>query len=234
MPDIIDATALQDISCGLYVVSSTTQERLSGQIANTVFQVTAQPAAVAVSINKKNLTCEAIERSGYFAVSILEETTPMDFIGLFGFRSGREVNKFESVRFETGVTGCPVILDHSLAVIEAKVVGKLDVGTHLVFWGHVVSCRRLKSGIPLTYARYYEKKGRTPKTAPTYHQKDEDLGKKENATMKKYLCKICGYVYDPAKGDPDGGIAPGTPFEKIPDSWVCPVCGAAKSDFAPQ
>lgn len=51
--------------------------------------------------------------------------------------------------------------------------------------------------------------------------------------MKKYRCTICGYVYDPAIGDPDGGIAPGTPFEQIPDDWVCPVCGASKADFEP-
>lgn len=50
----------------------------------------------------------------------------------------------------------------------------------------------------------------------------------------KYLCTVCGYVYDPATGDPDGGIAPGTQFEDIPDSWVCPVCGVGKDSFVPQ
>ena len=50
-------------------------------------------------------------------------------------------------------------------------------------------------------------------------------------TMKKYECTVCGYIYDPAKGDPDAGIKPGTPFEQIPDDWICPVCGAAKSEF---
>jgi rubredoxin len=49
--------------------------------------------------------------------------------------------------------------------------------------------------------------------------------------MTKYKCTVCGYVYDPAEGDKDAGIAPGTPFEKLPDDWVCPLCGAAKSDF---
>lgn len=48
--------------------------------------------------------------------------------------------------------------------------------------------------------------------------------------MKKYVCGPCGYVYDPAVGDPDSGIAAGTPFEALPDDWVCPLCGAAKSD----
>ena len=49
--------------------------------------------------------------------------------------------------------------------------------------------------------------------------------------MQKWICVVCGYVYDPAKGDPDSNIAPGTPFEKIPDDWVCPVCGASKMEF---
>lgn len=49
--------------------------------------------------------------------------------------------------------------------------------------------------------------------------------------MQKYQCSVCGWIYDPEVGDPDGGIAAGTPFEQIPDSWVCPMCGAAKSEF---
>lgn len=51
--------------------------------------------------------------------------------------------------------------------------------------------------------------------------------------MQKYECGVCGYVYDPAVGDPDGGIAPGVLFESLPDDWVCPVCGASKSEFQP-
>jgi rubredoxin len=49
--------------------------------------------------------------------------------------------------------------------------------------------------------------------------------------MDKYECTVCGYIYDPAVGDPDANIPPGTPFGKLPDDWVCPMCGAAKSDF---
>lgn len=49
--------------------------------------------------------------------------------------------------------------------------------------------------------------------------------------MSKYECTVCGYIYDPAKGDLDNGIEPGTPFEELPDDWVCPVCGAGKEDF---
>jgi len=57
------------------------------------------------------------------------------------------------------------------------------------------------------------------------------LERKGGRKMAKYECTICGYVYDPEAGDPDSGIAPGTPFEELPDDWVCPVCGASKSDF---
>lgn len=49
--------------------------------------------------------------------------------------------------------------------------------------------------------------------------------------MEKWKCTICGYIYEPELGDPDGGVAPGTPFEQLPDSWVCPVCGATKDMF---
>ena len=49
--------------------------------------------------------------------------------------------------------------------------------------------------------------------------------------MKKYICNVCGYIYDPEEGDPDSDISPGTPFEDIPDDWVCPVCGVGKEDF---
>lgn len=51
--------------------------------------------------------------------------------------------------------------------------------------------------------------------------------------LQKWICTACGHIYDPAEGDEDGGIPAGTPFEDIPDSWVCPVCGARKRDFEP-
>lgn len=57
--------------------------------------------------------------------------------------------------------------------------------------------------------------------------------KKEDCAMKKYECGPCGYVYDPAVGDPDNGVAPGTAFEDLPADWVCPICGAGKDEFKP-
>ena len=75
-------------------------------------------------------------------------------------------------------------------------------------------------------AYYHEiKRGVTPKAAPTYR------GEEKEEKMKKYRCTVCGYIYDPQKGDPESDIKPGTPFEKLPDDWVCPVCGAGKDMF---
>ena len=51
--------------------------------------------------------------------------------------------------------------------------------------------------------------------------------------MQKYQCQICGYIYNPAEGDPDNKVPPNTPFDKVPEDWVCPICGAAKDQFAP-
>jgi rubredoxin len=53
-----------------------------------------------------------------------------------------------------------------------------------------------------------------------------------SASHDSYECDVCNYVYDPKVGDPDSGIAPGTPWEAVPDEWVCPVCGAGKADFS--
>jgi len=54
---------------------------------------------------------------------------------------------------------------------------------------------------------------------------------REYSYMQRYVCTVCGYIYDPQKGDPDSGIEPGTPFEKLPADWVCPMCGAGKNEF---
>lgn len=52
--------------------------------------------------------------------------------------------------------------------------------------------------------------------------------------MQSYVCNICGYVYNPAEGDPDGGIPAGVPFEELPDDWQCPICGVGKDEFSPE
>jgi flavin reductase (DIM6/NTAB) family NADH-FMN oxidoreductase RutF/rubredoxin len=220
--------ALHNLSYGLYVISSRKGDRFNGQIANTVTQVASDPPTIAVSINKQNLTHEFIGESKVFTASILSQDTPLSFIGHFGFKSGREVDKLKDINYKLGESGAPIVIDHSLAYIEAKVINQVDVGTHTIFIGQLVGADVLKEGEPMTYAYYHQvKRGTTPKTAPSYHEERKEKVSK----MAKYECTVCGYIYDPELGDPDGGIKPGTPFEEIPDDWVCPVCGASKDKF---
>ena len=224
----MNTKALRSLSYGLYVVASQKQGKLNAQIANTVIQVTSEPPTVAVCINKQNLTHEFISQSKVFTASMLSQDTPLSFIGHFGFKSGREIDKLKDVNYKLGESGAPIVLDHSLAYLEARVINQVDVGTHTIFIGELVGADVIREGEPMTYAYYHQvKRGTTPKTAPSYIEERKETVSK----MAKYKCSVCGYIYDPQVGDPDGGIKPGTPFEKIPDDWVCPVCGASKDQF---
>ena len=211
-------------------------QKLDGCISNTVVQVSNAPPAVAVCISKENLTHEHVAENGAFGVSVLKQSTPLRFIGVFGFRSGRDVDKLSGVSFREGVTGCPLVTDNALAVFEARVARAADARTHTLFVGEVVSGEVLAEGKPLAYAYYRENlKGRTPENAPTHLPVSEraiETGTRSGG-MKRYVCDVCGYVYDPEKGIPEDGVEPGTPFEDLPDDWVCPVCGAPKDQFSP-
>ena len=230
----MDIKALFDITYGLYVVSARNGEIINGQIANTVFQVTAEPINVAVCINKQNYTHELIEKSGRFGVSILTQDTPMELIGLFGFNCGRNVNKFEKVKFKNAAGGSPVLTEYCIGYLECDLRQKLDVGTHTIFIGVLSDAEVLKKDKPLTYAYYHEvKKGTAPKTAPTYRGPDIEITKatEEQKNIQKYRCPIRGYIYDPEVGDIDHNIKPGTKFEELPSDWRCPICTAYKSSF---
>ena len=220
--------ALHKLGSGLYIVCSRKGDHFNGQVVNTVIQVTSEPPAIAVVINKSNLTHEYISASKVFTASILAKDTPLAFVGHFGFKSGRDMNKLKGIKYKMGKTKAPIITDHTLAYLEAKVDKQLDVGTHTIFAGELVGAEVIGEGEPMTYAYYHEvKRGTIPKTAPSYIEEGKEAGIK----MAKYKCTVCDYIYDPELGDPDGGIEPGTPFEKLPDDWVCPVCGAGKDEF---
>lgn len=233
----MDTKIFHKISYGLYVVGAEKNGKLNGQIANTVFQISSKPATVAISINKANLTHEFIKASGAFSVSILPQSTVLNFIGHFGFKSGRQIDKFESVSFKQGVTGAPIILENTIGYLEAKVISSLDVETHTIFIGEVVDSQVLSTEEPMTYAYYhFVKRGGTPAASPTHisagkEEQSNNDKRKGDKSVQKYRCLICGYEYDPAIGDPDSDVAPGTAFEDIPEDWVCPVCGVSKDQF---
>lgn len=226
------------ISYGLYVISSEANGRKNGYVANTAFQVTAEPPQIAISCNKDNFTTHLIEQSRAFSISILEEQASSELIGLFGYKSGKDLEKFDQVRYVKGQTGVPILTQDCIAWFECRLTQQFDVGTHILFIGEIINNDLLNDQKePLTYAFYRNvKKGKAPKNAPTYIKPEETQVKPKvssSPTNRKYKCLVCDHIYDPNEGDPDGGIAPGTAFEDIPDDWMCPVCGAGKDDFEP-
>ncbi len=225
---MINTGALQKLGYGMYVVGSKKDSKLNAQIANTVFQITSEPPTIAVSINKKSLTHEFIKESRVLSVSVLCQDTPLAFIGHFGFKSGRDGDKLEGINYKPGLTGAPVILENAVSYLEARVSKEVDMGTHTIFIGEVVAGDIVSDKACMTYDYYHQvKRGTTPRTAPSYVEEKKVVV----AKAAKYRCTICGYICDPELGDSENNIKPQTPFEQLPDSWVCPICGADKSQF---
>ncbi|MFO7674998.1 MAG: rubredoxin [bacterium] len=233
-PTNLDLTAFRKVSYGLHLVTARDGERRNGCLINAFQQVAEQPCVVAMALSKKNFTHDLVVAGRNFAVQVLERDTPLAFLGIFGFRTGRDFDKLAQVKWRDGADGCPVILDHTLASFEVRVTGVVDCGTHTLFIGNTVRSENLKPGEPLTYAYYHAVKGgRTGRNAPGYsaHETEGEHERKRSPRMKRYVCTVCGYVYDPDQGDPDNGIQPGTSFDKLPGDWVCPICGAGKDQF---
>jgi len=170
----MNLNAMYKLSYGMYIIGAHKDDKLNGQAANTVFQIASEPPTVAVSINKGNLTHEYIKASRVFSAAVLCTATPLAYIGSFGFKSGRDVDKTKGVNCKIGQTGSPVFLDHANAYIEAEVVQDVDVGTHTVFIGRIVAAEVLTEDPCMTYEYYHQvKRGTTPKAAPSYITKEK-------------------------------------------------------------
>ena len=233
---MLDLESLFNLSYGMFIISSRRGDDFNGCIVNTAFQITPEPPMIAVSVNKQNLTHKYIADSKVFVVSVLAEGTPLEFIGKFGFRTGRGTDKFQDVDYKLGMAGAPIILNNTVGFIEAEVTNVINVETHTLFIGRITACQTIdESKVPMTYNYYRDVKGgRTPRTAATYIEKKPKVkSEKGKRKMKKYKCLMCGYIYDPAVGDADNGVAAGTAFEDLPDDWTCPDCGAGKDEFEP-
>lgn len=221
------------LSYGLYIVSSRNEEKLNGFISNTVFQVTAEPAQLAMCCSKNNFTVELIKESKAFSVSVLRQEASTKTIGLFGYKSGKDINKFENTNYKTGKTGSPIVLDDTIAWFECKVTQEIDLGSHVMFISEIIDNELISDETALTYTFYRDvKKGIAPKNAPTFIDKSKlNTNIKTEQKMEKYECQVCGHIYDPKEGDESNGIKQNTAFEDLPADWVCPACGASKDEF---
>jgi flavin reductase (DIM6/NTAB) family NADH-FMN oxidoreductase RutF len=164
----IDPKALFTFSYGLYIVSTVLEDRLNGQVADAVMQLTAEPICVAACLHKNNYTAELLMRSKKFSVSVFSEDVPLPFIGNFGFRCGREHDKFLHCNYRMTENGLPIVTEYTVAAVEAEVIDIVDVHTHRLFIGEVRSAQVLSENAPLTYADYHKiKKGKSHANAPS-------------------------------------------------------------------
>ena len=212
----MDINIFRKMSYGVYIVSSLDGERPTGCSANSIMQITSSPATVAVSVNHDNYTNGCIEKTGKFAFSIMAEDSDAGLIGNFGFRSGKDVDKFEHVDYEM-VQGIPVV-KFTCGYVVCKVINKMETATHTVFLGEVIDAGSYDGmGDAMTYAYYHNVvKGKSPKNAPTYLPENGDGNTVENEKKAKYTCQVCGYVYE--------GNA-------LPEDFKCPICGVGADRF---
>jgi ferric-chelate reductase [NAD(P)H] len=167
----IQLESLYKIQYGMYIIATRFADKINAQIATTLFQVTCEPIQIAVCLSKNTFTHELIQQSNIFSACVLEQETPMKFIGNFGFRSGRNFDKFCNVNHFTKITECPLIKDHTLVVMEAEVKQKLDLNTHTVFIGELKTSETIKDGVALTYEYYHNVIiGKSPENAPTFQK----------------------------------------------------------------
>ena len=205
----MDNKALNSLSYGVFLLGIKNGERINACITNTCFQAANGPNRIAISVIKQNLTCEMIEESGVFTLSVLDQTCSFETIKRFGYQSGRNVNKFEGFEYFTAANGCPYIKKEACAVIEAKVCNKLDLGSHMLFVAEVTDASVFGTTAPLTYADYQNN------VKPKSNTADSSAAEKK---IKGWRCKICGYEYEGAQ---------------LPASFECPICGHPADDFEP-
>ncbi len=175
-----DLTALFNIGYGLYVVTSSDGKKDNGLIVNTVTQVTNAPNRIAVTINKENYSHHVIKQTGKMNINCLSEEAPFSVFEEFGFRSGRNVDKFadcEPLRADNGLVFLPRYINSFMSLTVEQYI---DLDTHGMFICSVSESRVISDRPSMTYAYYHA----------NVKPKPETDGK------KGYVCTICGYVYE--------------------------------------
>lgn len=175
----IDTNALFKISYGLYVVTSHDGKKHNGIIVNTVMQLTDTPNRVGVCINKVNYSHDIIKSTKTMNINCLTESTPFETFKNFGFKSGRDNDKFDGVDFYTSENDLAVLKENINAFISLKVTDYVDLDTHGLFICEVTEAEIINDDNAVTY---------------TFYQKN--IKPKPETKKKGFVCKICGYVYE--------------------------------------
>lgn len=199
----MDNKAMFNLSYGLFILTAKDGEKDNGCIVNTVGQVTSQPNRISLTVNKANYTHDMILKTKEFNISVLAENSKFETYKHWGFQSGRNTDKLESISFKRSANGLVYIADETNAFLSAKVVSTLDLGTHTLFIADVTDGEVLSQVPSATYSFYQN--NIKPKPASTEKRKG-------------FICTVCGYIYE---------------GETLPDDFICPVCKHPASDFRP-
>ena len=157
----------RNLSYGVYIISCKNGEKYTGCTVNSIMQITSSPATIALSVNKNNYTNLCIRENKKFAVSILSEKSKPLSIGTFGFRSGRDFDKFSVIEYIIK-DDLPIIKD-ACGYLICEITNKIETETHTLFLANVTDGDILNSEVPMTYAYYHDViKGKSPESAPTY------------------------------------------------------------------
>lgn len=216
----MDTKVLNDISYGMYIITTKENNKNVGCFINTLIQITSTSPIIAISLNKENYTNKILKENKKCAISILTEETKQKTISTFGYFSSKDIDKFKDIKWEE-INNLPVVLENICGYIIGEVINIIDVNTHDIFLIKVCKTKKIAEKRPMTYRYYHEVlKGKAPKKAPTYNEER----KENNMNPKnKYKCTVCGYIYDDEKEE--------IKFEDLPNDWKCPICGVGKDKF---
>lgn len=199
--------AFESLSYGIYIASSTFEGKDAGCVINSFQQATsAFPQKFLITLNKYNFTREVVEKSGLVTVSVLAKDTPKDLINEFGFKSSRVIDKFAKFETERDSSGILYLVAPTISVLSLKVIGQMDLGSHIAFATELTDSKILREAEPLTAAYYKDlMNGKAAPNAPIFRTLETS-----------YRCSVCGYVY---KSD------------TLPPDYHCPLCGAPAEKF---
>lgn len=199
----MNTKAMYNLTYGLFILTAKDGGKDNGCVVNTVTQVTSEPNRIAVAVNKSNFTHDMIMKTKTFNVSVLAENSKFETYKHWGFQSGRDTDKAESISFKRSANGLIYLAEETNAFISASVVSTVDLGTHTLFIVDVTDCEILSDVPSVTYG-FYQK---NIKPKPAAQEK-----------KKGFICTICGYIYE---------------GETLPPDFICPTCKHPASDFVP-
>ena len=204
----MDKQVIRNLSYGMYIVGAN-DGKFVGCVVNTIVQITSDPITIMVSINHNNYTNEVIKKTNKFSVSILDEEVNSEVIGTFGYKTSKNIDKYENIDYSI-VDNLPVI-NNICGNMICEVIDTLETNTHTVFLAKVTDMFNSNNKKPMTYKYYHEVlKGNSPKNAPTYIEEDVSRDK----TIWK--CSVCGYEVE---------------MDELPMDYVCPICGQSREVF---